>query len=206
MASQVRLPSELAVDGQGAAPPPHPTWNGPERRWRRPGTSGDGLYVSKDGQVLRLTLGYPSGDPRLAAAARTIQQQLGLIGIEIDLLPDAAPALVQTRIATGTVDLALLSMPRGISDSVAAATAFGCPADTPTGLGSTVTSTTPAGTGPRSDSGTGGGTDPHRHHADRRPPATPSTSRPWRDPADADPNPPGPAICPATARCGRSSC
>ena len=50
------------------------------------GYVNNGLYASKDGDILRLTLGYPSGDPRLAAAARTIQRQLGVIGIEVDLL------------------------------------------------------------------------------------------------------------------------
>ena len=73
----------------------------------------DGLYASRDGAVLRLTLGYPSGNPRLAAAARTIQRQLGLIGIEIDLLADTSSALIENRVAAGTVDLALLTLPRG---------------------------------------------------------------------------------------------
>ena len=35
-----------------------------------------------------------------------------MIGIEVDLLPDASTSLVQTRIAAGTVDLALLTLPR----------------------------------------------------------------------------------------------
>lgn len=99
----------------------------------------NGLYVSRDGEILRLTLGYPSGDPRLAAAARTIQRQLGLIGVEIDLLPDAAPNLIESRIASGAIDLTLIAVPRGMSNSVAAVSAFGCPTDSVLGIGSTVT-------------------------------------------------------------------
>jgi ABC-type transport system substrate-binding protein len=111
----------------------------------------NGLYASKEGEILRLTLGYPSGDPRLAAAARTVQRQLGVIGIEIDLLPDASPTLVETRIAAGTVDLALLSLPRGISDPASAASAFGCAVSDVLGIGSTVT-TSPTPTTPSTPS------------------------------------------------------
>jgi hypothetical protein len=105
------------------------------------GYVNNGLYASKDGEILRLTLGYFSGDPRLAATARTVQRQLGVIGIEVDLLPDASTNLVETRIAAGTVDLALLSLPRGISDAASAASAFGCPLSDALGVGSTVTTT-----------------------------------------------------------------
>lgn len=117
----------------------------------------NGLYVSRNGEVLRLTLGYPGGDPRLAAAASTIQRQLGGIGIEIDLLPDAARNLVETRIASGAIDLALLDVPRGMADTVAAASAFGCPTDTVLGIGSTVATTaTPTGAGQESSTGGAG--------------------------------------------------
>ena len=110
------------------------------------GYTQGGLYASDNGVILRLTLGYPNGDARLAAAARDIQRQLGEIGIEIDLLPDAAPNLVETRIASGTMDLALLPIPRGSSDPVAAASDFGCPAGDVLGIGSTVTTETSATT------------------------------------------------------------
>jgi ABC-type transport system substrate-binding protein len=87
----------------------------------------NGLYATRNGEVLRLTLGYPSGNPRLAAAARTVQRQLGSIGIEVDLLADNAPSLLETRVAAGTLDLALVAVPRGSEDAAAAASAFGCP-------------------------------------------------------------------------------
>ena len=73
--------------------------------------------------MLRLTLGYPSGDLRLAAAARTIQAELGSVGIEVDLLADTASNLIETRMATGDFDLALVRLPRGSSNSTSAATA-----------------------------------------------------------------------------------
>ncbi|MET3806754.1 ABC-type transport system substrate-binding protein [Nakamurella sp. UYEF19] len=87
----------------------------------------DSLYVSKDGQVLRLTLTYPSTDPRLAAAAGLVQSRLAAIGIEVDLLRDEPRAVVDNRLARGTVDLGLLMVPRGPSDAIAADSAFGCP-------------------------------------------------------------------------------
>ena len=167
----------------------------------------NGLYVSRDGEILRLTLGYPSGDPRLAAAARTIQRQLGLIGIEIDLLPDAAPNLVETRIASGAIDLALLAVPRGMSNAVSAASAFGCPTDSVLGIGSTVTTeATPTEATP-----TPGHRRPMRPprtmgHLTAPPPTPPVRRRrtppqPRRRTVTAIPlRPCGPAICPATAR------
>ena len=91
------------------------------------GYTRDGLYATKEGEVLRLTLGYPSGDLRLAAAARTLQAELGSVGIEVDLLADTASNLIETRMATGTFDLALVRLPRGYANPTSAATAFGCP-------------------------------------------------------------------------------
>jgi ABC-type transport system substrate-binding protein len=142
--SQVRLPSEARdiVGGDGRESAQSPVVTGEQAANSGLAAAGylrNGLYVSRNGEVLRLVLGYPSGDPRLVAAARTIQRQLGSIGIEIDLLPDAAPNLVETRIATGAIDLALLAVPRGIADAVSAASAFGCPSGSVLGIGSTVT-------------------------------------------------------------------
>ena len=91
------------------------------------GYQRNGLYATRNGEVLRLTLGYPTGNPRVAAAARTIQRQLGSIGIEVDLLADNAASLLETRVAAGTLDLALVAVPRGSKDAAAAASAFGCP-------------------------------------------------------------------------------
>jgi len=140
----VHLPSEARdiVGGDGRESAQSPVVTGEQAANSGLAAAGylrNGLYVSRNGEVLRLVLGYPSGDPRLVAAARTIQRQLGSIGIEIDLLPDAAPNLVETRIATGAIDLALLAVPRGIADAVSAASAFGCPSGSVLGIGSTVT-------------------------------------------------------------------
>jgi ABC-type transport system substrate-binding protein len=144
VASQVQLPSQLG----GPSSPAAPIGTGDPAVARTDlvaaGYTVGGLYATRDGQVLRLTLGYPSGDPRLAAAARSIQRQLGVAGIEVDLLPDLVTTLVNSRIADGTTDLALITVPRGSSDSASAASAFGCPASSPLGVGSTATSTTEA--------------------------------------------------------------
>jgi ABC-type transport system substrate-binding protein len=105
---------------------------------RNAGYASNGLYEARDGQILRLRLGYASGQPRLAAAARQIQQQLGEVGIEVDRYPDAAPDLIENNLATGTLDLALINLTRGSTDSIAAATAFGCARNDPLGIGTTV--------------------------------------------------------------------
>ncbi len=139
--SQVRLPSQATE--HGSPPPAVGTGDAVAARaaLTDAGYTGTGLYVEKGGQVLRLTLGYPSGDPRLAAAARSIQRQLAAVGIEVDLLADAPAALVNTRMANGAVDLGLIGLPRASSDAASAASAFGCPVSSPLGVGSTVTST-----------------------------------------------------------------
>lgn len=134
--SQVRLPSTTrsaeATDlvGDWSEPGvPVPTGD-PAAARQRLGAAGwttDGLYATRGGEVLTLTLGYPSGHRRLAAAARTLQSDLGAAGIQVVLLADAGPTLLETRVAGGTVDLALVTVPRGPNDAVAAATAFSCP-------------------------------------------------------------------------------
>jgi ABC-type transport system substrate-binding protein len=103
------------------------------------GYTRDGLYATKQGEVLRLTLGYPGGDLRLAAAARTLQAELGSVGIEVDLLADTANNLIETRVASGAFDLALVRLPRGYANPTSAASAFGCPLDDVLGVGSAVT-------------------------------------------------------------------
>ena len=142
--SQVRLPSQLGERGSAPAPLGTGDSAAATTALAAAGYARQGLYVAKDGQVLRLTLGYPAGDPRIAAAARSIQRQLGVVGIEVDLLADAPAALITTRMATGTVDLALIAVPRRYSDSASAASAFGCPTSSPLGVGSTATSTADA--------------------------------------------------------------
>lgn len=132
--SQVALP----VDG---GPPDRPiVTNDPavaQERLSAAGYHRNGVYVARNGQILRLRLGYPSGQPRAAATARLIQQQLGAAGIEVDLFPDAAADLIESGVAAGTLDLSLINLTRGSTDSVAAATAFGCPMADPLGIGST---------------------------------------------------------------------
>ena len=85
------------------------------------------LYMTKGGAVLRLTLTYSSGEPRLAAAARLVQSQLEGIGIEVELLRDSTRAVVDSRLALGRVDLGLVMVPRGPVDALAASSAFDCP-------------------------------------------------------------------------------
>jgi len=127
----------------------------------------NGLYATRNGEVLRLTLGYPTGNPRVAAAARTVQRQLGAIGIEVDLLADNAPSLLETRVAAGTLDLALAAVPRDSKDAAAAASAFSCPRPgTTTGgepddpLVPPTSSSTPPATPATSVSGPASGTPP----------------------------------------------
>jgi len=142
--SQVTLPAQKPADD--AQPTPPIITNDQSAAGAGLASAGytrDGLYATKEGEVLRLTLGYPSGDLRLAAAARTLQAELGSIGIEVDLLADTASNLIETRMANGTFDLALVRLPRGYANPTSAATAFGCPLDDVLGVGSTVTETPP---------------------------------------------------------------
>ena len=85
-----------------------------------------GAYYDRAGQVLRLTLGYPAGSTEIAAAATQVQRQLGELGVEIDLVRLDSRTLT-ARVAAGQVDLALLFVPRGPSDALAAAAAYTCP-------------------------------------------------------------------------------
>jgi len=85
------------------------------------------VYMSKNGEILRLTLTYRSDDPRLAAAAQLIQSQLEAIGVEVLLLRDSSSAAVDSRMALGRVDLGLVMVPRGPFDALAAGSAFDCP-------------------------------------------------------------------------------
>lgn len=90
--------------------------------YQRPGS-----YYTRDGQVLRLTLAYPSGSSGVAAAATEVQRELGDLGVEIDLVRLDPRTLVTDRIASGQTDLALVFVPRGPSDALTAATTYGCP-------------------------------------------------------------------------------
>ena len=137
--SQVTLPAQNSTDQSTAPPIATGDQQAASDELESAGFTRNGLYATKNGEVLRLTLGYPSGDLRLAAAARTIQAELGSVGIEVDLLADTANNLIETRMAAGTFDLALIPLPRGYANPTAAASAFGCPPDDPLGVGSTVT-------------------------------------------------------------------
>ena len=175
MTSQVHLPSEPAHGGRSAQSPLVTGEQAAGSALAGAGYARNGLYVSRDGEVLRLTLGYPSGDPRMAAAARTIQRQLGVIGIEVDLLPDATPNLVETRIACGAIDLALLAVPRGIVGRGGGGVGLRLPADSVLGIGSTVT--TGATATETTDGGTpGDATRSADAGSTRRPAATPEAT------------------------------
>jgi ABC-type transport system substrate-binding protein len=87
----------------------------------------DGLYARTDQGVLRLTLGVATEDARSLATARAVQRQLGRAGMLVDLTLAPLGPLVTQRVAQGQLDLALLTVPRSRSDTVAAASAFGCP-------------------------------------------------------------------------------
>jgi ABC-type transport system substrate-binding protein len=104
---------------------------------------GAGVYRSRDGQPLQLTLGFPAGDESLAAAAQTVQSELGAVGIDVVLQRTDAATLLSTALPTGAVQLALLERPRGVSDALAADSAFGCPADASAAGGSAGSGSTP---------------------------------------------------------------
>lgn len=92
----------------------------------RAGWTRRGAYLSRDGTVLRLLLSYPAADQQLAAAAREVQRQLGNLGIEVDLQVLDPGRLIDAVLA-GRTALALLFVPRGRSDVLAAQSGFGCP-------------------------------------------------------------------------------
>lgn len=122
--SMLQLPAEPgAAPGRGR---PAPDVTSAAADLRAAGYVTSGLYAAKDGVPLSISLGYPAGDQRLGNAAVVIQQELGGIGIEVDLLADVTPAVVG-RLMSGTIDMALLTVPRGRSDAIAAASAFECP-------------------------------------------------------------------------------
>lgn len=125
--SMLQLPSE-AVASLGPGRPPADT-AAAVADLRAAGYLTSGLYATKDGTPLRISLGYPTGDPRLAAAAVVVQDELGAIGIEVDLLSDTTQGVVG-RLTTGGIDLALLTVQRGRSDAIAMASAFGCQSST----------------------------------------------------------------------------
>ena len=88
----------------------------------------ESLYMSKAGSTLTLRLTYDSTNPRMVAAARLVQSQLAVIGVDINLIREDPLTAVDQQIATGTVDLGLTFVPRQSFDALAAASAFGCPA------------------------------------------------------------------------------
>lgn len=154
--SQVTLPAQNPDDQTNAPPITTGDQQAATADLASAGYTRDGLYATRNGEVLRLSLGYSGGDLRLAAAARTIQAELGSVGIEVDLLPDSPSSLIETRMAAGTYDFALIRLPRGYSNPTAAASAFGCPPDAPLGVGSTVTESSSASTTPASPVTTAG--------------------------------------------------
>lgn len=124
--SMLRLPADEPASGPGIPDHTFDDAAAAGAELRSAGYLTGGLYATRGGRPLRLTLGYLAGDDRMAMAAREIQRQLGRIGIEVDLVGDSA---VVDRIAAGQIDLALLTVPRDTSDALAAATRFECPAE-----------------------------------------------------------------------------
>ena len=88
------------------------------------------LYLTKADTTLTLRLSYDSTDPRTAAAARLVQSQLAVVGIQIELIREAPLTSVDQQLATGAADLGLVFVPRSSSAGLAAASAFGCPVPT----------------------------------------------------------------------------
>ncbi len=128
VSSQVQLPSTTHDTGT-SAPPLAITGDADAARavLADVGYRVDGLYARNDDGVLRLRLGVATQDTRSLATARAIQTQLGRAGILVDLTLAPLGQLVTERVAQGQLDLALLTVPRSRSDSVAAGSAFGCP-------------------------------------------------------------------------------
>ena len=90
------------------------------------GWTRQGVYLGRDGAVLRLLLSYPTGSGLLAAAAREVQRQLGALGIEVDLQMLDPDRLLDALLA-GRTGMGLLFVPRGRSDVLSAQSSFGCP-------------------------------------------------------------------------------
>ena len=124
------LPVDEMVGWKGAPAPTTPLAAGrPDAAVSallRAGWTRRGAYLSRDGTVLRLLLSYPAADQQLAAAAREVQRQLGTLGIEVDLQVLDPGRLIDAVLA-GRTALALLFVPRGRSDVLAAQSGFGCP-------------------------------------------------------------------------------
>jgi ABC-type transport system substrate-binding protein len=124
--SMVRLPAQPPVADPAAGPAvPMGDADAAEAALRAAGYDTSGLYATRDGVPLRISVGFPSGDQRSANAARAVQSQLGGVGIEVDLLVDTT-ANVAGRLTSGELGMALLTVPRGRSDAVTAASSFGC--------------------------------------------------------------------------------
>jgi ABC-type transport system substrate-binding protein len=129
VSSQVSLPS--TGEGTGTSAPPLAITDDADAAREVLADAGyrvDGLYARTGDGVLRLTLGVATDDPRSLSTARAVQRQLGRAGILVDLTLYPLGPLVTGRVAQGQLDLALLTVPRSRSDTVAAASAFGCPA------------------------------------------------------------------------------
>lgn len=107
------------------SPRPAPATEAAQRQLISAGYRLPGLYLTGPDGPLRLTLGHPIGDSRLASVADAVQRQLGAAGIEVDLLADTPGALVQ-RLQAGELSMLLQTVPRGPSDGIAAASSFGC--------------------------------------------------------------------------------
>ncbi len=99
---------------------------------------GAGIYRVKQGRVLSVVLGYPSSDAALRRVALAIQSDLAQVGVQVTIRQDDPTVLLAGDLSGGVVQAALVTRPRGPSDVLAAASAFGCaPAQVPADLPST---------------------------------------------------------------------
>lgn len=84
-----------------------------------------GVYRKRDDQVLRLVLGLPADRPDLDRIAVALREQLTPVGVELSVVRDS-PAGVLSRLAAGTITMALLDRPIPVSKALSAASEFGC--------------------------------------------------------------------------------
>lgn len=90
------------------------------------GYQRSGVYYAKNGQVLRLNLGYQVGSPAAVAAAGLIQFQLGQVGILVNLVSLSELELQPPLLSTTVPDMVLGAVPRTASDGAVAVAALGC--------------------------------------------------------------------------------
>ncbi len=135
------------------------------------GYQRSGVYYAKNGQVLRLNLGYQLGSPAAVAAAGLIQSQLGKVGILVNLVSLSELDLQPPLLSTTVPDMVLGSVPRTASDGAVAVAALGCgPVLNPAAVAASAPEELPAsGTTTSSTAGDAGGSPRAAGPADTEP-------------------------------------